>query len=161
MGNLWLRVLQYNYDHPISEHFGQNRTIDLVRCNYIWPELQNSIKFYVKSCTTCMCSKPQRHCPYGLLKQLPVPERPWNSISMDFIDKLPLSSGLTLSLSLLTNSPNNPSSSLQSIQSMCHYLPSCLYSMSFLSKEFCHTSPPTMVQNLCCPFSGPLGKPST
>ena len=32
------------------------------------------------------------HWPYRLLKQLPVPEKPWNSISLDFIEKLPLSS---------------------------------------------------------------------
>ena len=32
------------------------------------------------------------HQPYGLLKQLPVPEKPWNSILLDFIEKLPLSS---------------------------------------------------------------------
>ena len=42
-----------------------------------------------------MCSKSQRHKPYGFLKQLPVPEQPWNSISMDFIEKLPQSSGYT------------------------------------------------------------------
>ena len=36
------------------------------------------------------------HRPYGLLKQLPVPEKPWNSISLDFIEKLlPSSSGYT------------------------------------------------------------------
>ena len=40
-----------------------------------------------------MHSKSQRHCPYGLLKQLLIPERPWNSISMDFIEKLPMSDG--------------------------------------------------------------------
>jgi len=40
-----------------------------------------------------MRAKPQRHKPYGLLKQLPVPDRPWNSISMDFIEPLPTSSG--------------------------------------------------------------------
>src|SRR6202795_2441417 len=40
-----------------------------------------------------MRSKPQRHRPYGFLKQLPIPERPWNSISMDFIEKLPSSAG--------------------------------------------------------------------
>jgi len=40
-----------------------------------------------------MHSKPQHHKPYRFLKQLPIPERPWNSISMDFIKKLPLSSG--------------------------------------------------------------------
>jgi len=40
-----------------------------------------------------MRSKPQRHRPYGSLQQLPIPERPWNSISIDFIEKLPSSSG--------------------------------------------------------------------
>ena len=39
-----------------------------------------------------MRSKPQRHKPYGSLKQLPISEQPWNSISMDFIKKLPSSS---------------------------------------------------------------------
>ena len=42
-----------------------------------------------------MCSKSQHHHPYGLLKQLPIPEQPWNSISMDFIEQLPKSSGYT------------------------------------------------------------------
>ena len=36
--------------------------------------------------------KPQRHKPYRSLKQLLIPEQPWNSISMDFIKKLPSSS---------------------------------------------------------------------
>jgi len=47
---------------------------------------------FCKSCITCMWSKPQRHRPYGSLQQLPILECPWNSISMDFIEKLPLSS---------------------------------------------------------------------
>ena len=39
--------------------------------------------------------KVPRHKPFGLLKQLPIPEKPWNSISMDFIEQLPNSSGYT------------------------------------------------------------------
>src|SRR5882672_3195585 len=35
------------------------------------------------------------HKPYGLLKQLLIPKKPWNSISMDFIEKLPSSSSYT------------------------------------------------------------------
>src|SRR6266481_9349102 len=35
------------------------------------------------------------HRPYGLLKQLPIPEKPWNLISMDFIEQLPASSSYT------------------------------------------------------------------
>ena len=40
-----------------------------------------------------MQSKPQRHKLYKSLKQIPIPEWPWNSISMDFIEKLPSFSG--------------------------------------------------------------------
>jgi len=39
-----------------------------------------------------MQSKLQHYKPYRSLKQLPIPEQPWNSISMDFIEKLPSSS---------------------------------------------------------------------
>ena len=67
--------------------------MELVQCEYVWLKLRDSVKSYIKSCTTCMRSKSQRHHPYKLLKQLPIPERPWNSISMDFIEKLPMSDG--------------------------------------------------------------------
>ena len=39
-----------------------------------------------------MRAKPQWHKPYGLLKQLLIPEHLWNSISTDFIETLPTSS---------------------------------------------------------------------
>ena len=42
-----------------------------------------------------LCPCKGRHKPYGLLMQLPIPEKPWNSISMDFIHQLPLSSRYT------------------------------------------------------------------
>src|SRR5258707_6024959 len=49
------------------------------------------VKDYVASCATCACTKSARHKPYGKLKQLPIPSRPWSSISMDFIKQLPAS----------------------------------------------------------------------
>jgi len=39
------------------------------------------VKNYWKSCTTCSHTEPMHHKPYGLLKQLLIPEKPWNSIS--------------------------------------------------------------------------------
>ena len=81
--------------NTISRHFGQNRTLELIRHEYTWPGLHTFVKDYVSSCTTCAHTKVPRHKPYGLLKQLPIPEKPWNSISMDFIEQLPLSSGFT------------------------------------------------------------------
>ena len=61
VNDLGLRVLQDKYDHPISGHFGQNHMLELIRREYIWPELRSSVKSYIKSCTTCMHSKSQRH----------------------------------------------------------------------------------------------------
>ena len=93
--NLWLRVLQYKHDHILSGHFSQNKTLASVRHKYTWPRLWNFITEFCKSCTTCMHSKSQRHWPYDLLKQLLIPEQPWNSISMDFIEQLLKLSGYT------------------------------------------------------------------
>ena len=89
--NLRLRILQQSHDHILAGHPGQNKTLSLIQRDYTWPNIRDFVKKYCKSCTTCMRSKPQRHKPYGLLKQLPIPERPWNSISMDFIETLPIS----------------------------------------------------------------------
>src|SRR4029077_6989996 len=53
------------------------------------------VKDYVSSCTSCAHAKTLCHKPFSLLKQLLVPECPWNSISMDFIEQLPASSSFT------------------------------------------------------------------
>ncbi len=93
--DLRLCVLQNNHDHILAGHFGQNRTLELVRWSYTWPQMHEYVRHYVKSCMVCGRNKTPRHRPYGLLKPLPVPERPWDSISMDFIEQLPDSNGFT------------------------------------------------------------------
>ena len=93
--DLHLRVLRSKHDHPLAGHFGQNRTLELIHCEYTWPGLRSFVKDYVQSCTSCARAKTPCHRPYRLLKQLPVLEKPWNSISMDFIEQLPNSSGFT------------------------------------------------------------------
>ena len=93
--DLRLRVLKHKHDHPLSGHLGQNKTLELIRREYVWPGMRTYIKDYCNSCTTCKRSKAPRHKPYGLLRQLPIPARPWNSISMDFIEQLPPSLGFT------------------------------------------------------------------
>ena len=87
-----LRVLRNCYDHITAGHLGQNKTLELIHHTYIWPDLWTFVCDYCKSCTTCGRSKAPWHKPFGTLKQLPIPERPWNSISMDFVEQLPNSS---------------------------------------------------------------------
>ena len=86
-------ILQYNHDHILARHFGQNKTLELVCHGYFWPSLHTDVQQFCKFCVTCMWSKPQRHKPYGSLKQLLITKWPWNSISIDFIEKLPSSFG--------------------------------------------------------------------
>jgi hypothetical protein len=46
---------------------------------------------YTRNCHTCQGSKPNRHALFGVLRPLPIPERPWQDISMDFVTGLPWS----------------------------------------------------------------------
>ncbi|CDO69315.1 hypothetical protein BN946_scf184976.g34 [Trametes cinnabarina] len=95
VSDLRLRVLRSRHDHPTAGHWGQNKTQALVLRNYAWPGLRAYVRDYMKSCTQCVRAKTPQHLPYGTLKQLPIPERPWNSISMDLIEQLPSSGGYT------------------------------------------------------------------
>jgi len=91
--NLRLQVLQYHHDHVLVGYLGQNKTLELIRRHYTWPNICDDIQKFCKSYVTYMRSKPQCHRSYGFLQQLSIPEHLWNSISMDFIEKLPSSSG--------------------------------------------------------------------
>ena len=45
---------------------------------------------YTDNCHQCRRYKPSRHLPYGELKPLEPPKRPFADITMDFIVKLPI-----------------------------------------------------------------------
>jgi len=87
--DLKLRILQQYHDHILAGHFGQNWTLENIRQQYTWPLICEFVQDYVWSCVACARNKVPHHKPYGLLHPLPVPERPWESISMDFIEELP------------------------------------------------------------------------
>src|SRR5207253_10099269 len=55
------------------------------------PRLRKTVQEVLGNCLACHQNKPKRHKPYGLLQPLPPPERPWTSVTMDFIVKLPKS----------------------------------------------------------------------
>src|SRR5258705_1365813 len=59
------------------------------------------VKDYMASGATCAHVKSPRHKPYGKLKQLPIPSRPWSSILMDFIEQLPDSKGFSAILVII------------------------------------------------------------
>ena len=44
---------------------------------------------YTKTCDLCGRTKPSRHKPYGELHPMPIPDMPWDVVSVDFISELP------------------------------------------------------------------------
>ena len=58
-----------------------------------WPNMFDDVVKYIQQCSQCQQNKPGNALPYGLLQPLKIPDRPWQSISMDFITNLPKSKG--------------------------------------------------------------------
>ncbi|GJP46317.1 hypothetical protein CLOM_g5621 [Closterium sp. NIES-68] len=81
------------------------------RQNYYWPHMADDVQKFVTSCTTCQRMKSSKQ-KRRVLQPLPVPEQPWQVVSLDFITGLPTTTAvMTRSLSSLTSSPKWDTSS--------------------------------------------------
>ena len=107
-----LQALKKFHDHQLTGHFGVRKTIDLVQRYLWWPSLRSDCKKYVESCLVCQRNKGPKIRSWGLLRPLPVPEKPWKSISMDFIVDLPPSENFTTILVVVDR-----------LSKMAHFLP--------------------------------------
>ena len=77
------------HEDPLAGHFGEKRTLELIQRHYHWVHIEKYINHKVSICARCQFANARRHRPYGALQPLPVPEGPWQEISMDFITDLP------------------------------------------------------------------------
>ena len=76
---------------PAHGHPGIDKTIERITRNYHISGIRRKVEKVVQNCQECQKNKVKRHRPYGLLQPLNPAERAWESISMDFIVKLPTS----------------------------------------------------------------------
>ncbi|KAK3509259.1 hypothetical protein QTP70_027039 [Hemibagrus guttatus] len=90
-----LQVMQWIHEAPSSGHPGIRRTTQLVRRRFWWLSLASDVEGYVRSCPTCAQARTSRQLPEGLLEPLPIPQRPWSHLSVDFLTDLPDSGGYT------------------------------------------------------------------
>ncbi len=77
------------HDSPSSGHPGITATVHLVTNRFLWPSLQKDVTKFIQHCATCSIAKSSRQCPAGLLQPLPIPQRPWSHIAIDFVTDLP------------------------------------------------------------------------
>ncbi|KAK3015032.1 hypothetical protein RJ639_005616 [Escallonia herrerae] len=77
------------HDNLWVGHARGERMLALLQQGYYWPQMGDEVQEYVKTCLTYQQDKVERKKKAGLLQPLPVPKRPWESVSLDFITGLP------------------------------------------------------------------------
>ncbi|BCR85209.1 uncharacterized protein ACHE_20667S [Aspergillus chevalieri] len=78
------RLLDEVHAQVSTAHPGRTKTQQLIRARYYWPTWRQDAERYVRNCSKCRrAENPRNHVP-GLLQPLPIAERPWQHISMDF-----------------------------------------------------------------------------
>ena len=63
----------------------------LLKSAYYWPQIQDEVEAYVRTCLVCQQDKVEQQQPRGLLEPLSIAECPWDNVIMDFIIGLPKS----------------------------------------------------------------------
>jgi len=51
--------------------------------------MRKDVDLFVRNCNICRRMKAICHAPYGVLRPLSVPDRPWQHISVNFLTGLP------------------------------------------------------------------------
>ncbi|RVW22706.1 Transposon Tf2-2 polyprotein [Vitis vinifera] len=90
-GNIRRNLIKECHDTKWAGHPGQRRTRALLESAYYWPQIRDEVEAYVRTCLVCQQDKVEQRQPKGLLEPLPIAERPWDNVTMDFIIGLPKS----------------------------------------------------------------------
>ncbi|MCO5555307.1 hypothetical protein L7F22_008852 [Adiantum nelumboides] len=85
------KVMYKSHAPPYAGHRGIQSTLRAIETYFYWPTMKRDIPDYVSKCVVCQKTKFDRGKQPGLLQPLPIPDSPWESISMDFIFGLPKS----------------------------------------------------------------------
>ena len=85
------KLIRVHHDPPARGHPGVVRTAELLMRSFWWPGLTTDVRAYVQCCHQCQVNKSKTVKPAGLLQPMPIPERRWESVGMDFIVGLPCS----------------------------------------------------------------------
>jgi hypothetical protein len=82
-------LLQETHDSYLTGHPGKNVMTGIMSRTYFWPGMSKDVQVFVRNCRACGRNTVWRSRKQGLLHPLPVPDRMWSEISMDFITGLP------------------------------------------------------------------------
>ena len=81
-------LIKEKHSGGLGGHFGADKTFEQLSHFYFWPKMRSEVEKYVKNCKVCQYAKG-RIQNTGLYVPLPIPDRPWDMVSMDFVSGLP------------------------------------------------------------------------
>jgi hypothetical protein len=80
--------LQEAHAGGLMGHFGVKKTEQVLADHFFWPKMRRDVARHVLRCENCHKAKSRLN-PHGLYTPLPIPNAPWEDISMDFVLGLP------------------------------------------------------------------------
>lgn len=86
-------ILEQIHNSPAAGHWGIMKTLDLLTRTFDWPNARADVLKFCSLCRSCQAIKVDHRPPQGTMMPLPVPDKPWSKIGVDFIVKVPLSKG--------------------------------------------------------------------
>ncbi len=89
-----IRESLYRLAHDAMGHFSAEKSYGLLRHSYYWPNMRRNLeRLYVPGCDKCQRNKTPNRKPRGPLHPLPVPDGRLQSITIDFVGRLPSDHG--------------------------------------------------------------------
>jgi hypothetical protein len=120
-------LLKEFHSTPQGGHSGFYKTYRRLAANVYWIGMKGAVQEFVRSCDICQRQKYLASSPGGLLQPLPIPERIWDDISMDFITGLPKSKGFEAIFVVVDR-----------LSKYCHFIPlKHPYTARSLADTFC------------------------
>lgn len=81
-------IIKETHGGGLGGHFGRDKTFALINSNFYWPNMVRDVSRFVERCRKCHIAKAQSQNT-GLYTPLPVPNAPWEDVSIDFVVGLP------------------------------------------------------------------------
>ena len=78
-------IIRLHYDMLVEGYGEQQKTVELVTCNFWQPGVTKEMKQYVKGYDAYQQNKNHTEQPAGKLMPNSIPEKPWTHILVDFI----------------------------------------------------------------------------
>lgn len=86
-------ILSEVHDTSFGGNSGVLGTYSRLKSFFYQPNMKKDVEKLVKECDICQRNKVEHNSYPGLLQPLPIPEKAWTHVSMDFVEGLPKSAG--------------------------------------------------------------------